>query len=363
MEKIKRISAIVLAMVMLFSLASCSLVNASQTDITSDTIKIGVILEGTQDDLTGNTGICNSSIKELTDLGYGIKIERFKFAENVDPADADAVAEAYKTLVNFECNMIIASSPAYMEGTVKVADETPDVAFFVYGGEGNGKNVFGFKAANAGSAYLEGIVAGLKAAELKTPKLGYILANANDYSTVNAFAKGAKSVFAEAAISAVVAGEDIAANANALIKDGCKVLASDIQSEEIAKAATEAKVFFCDYGTEQFNTEDYSSAYLCTPVYNFTQYFIDTIKTIIDFEVPEGTDASASAVELITNQKLISDYNGGYATGAAYLSDISSNAAVGTNAALKAVSETLMNGSLSLDIHVSELEPNVSLAK
>ena len=361
MKKIKRISAIIIAMVMLFSLTSCSLVNASQTDITSDTIKIGVILEGTQDDLTGNTGICNASIKELTDLGYGIKIERFKFAENVDPADADAVAEAYKTLVNFECNMIIASSPAYMEGTLKVADETPGVAFFVYGGEGNGKNVFGYKATNAGAVYLEGIAAGLKAAELKVPKLGYILADASDYSTINAFAKGAKSVYSEVNVSAVVAG-DIAANAKALIAEGCVVLASDIQSEEIAKAATEANVFFCDYGTEQFNTEDYSATYLCTPVYSFTQYFIDTIKTIIDFEVPEGTDANTSAVELITNQKLIADYNGGYATGASYLSDIS-NAAEGTSAALKAVSETLTNGSLSLDIHVAEPEANVSLAK
>lgn len=361
MKKIKRISAIIIAMVMLFSLTSCSLVNASQTDITSDTIKIGVILEGTQDDLTGNTGICNSSIKELTDLGYGIKIERFKFAENVDPADADAVAEAYKTLVNFECNMIIASSPAYMEGTIKVADETPGVAFFVLGGKGNGKNVFGFDAANAGAVYLEGIAAGLKAAELKVPKLGYILADANDYSTINAFAKGAKSVYSEVNVSAVVAG-DIAANAKALIDEGCVVLASDIQSEEIAKAAAAANVFFCDYGTEQFNTEDYSAAYLCAPVCSFTQYFIDTIKTIIDFEVPEGTDANTSAVELIINQKLIADYNGGYATGASYLSDIS-NAATGTSSALKAVSETLINGSLSLDIHDSELESNISLIK
>lgn len=363
MKKIKRISAIVIALVMLISLTSCSLVNSSETDITNDNIKIGVILEGTQDDLTGNTGICNSTIKDLTDLGYGIKNERFKFVENVDPADADAVAAAYKSLVNFECNMIIASDPAYMDGTVNVADKTPNVAFFVLGAQGNGKNVFGFDAKNAGAAYLEGIVAGLKAAELKVPKIGYILADANDFSTINAFAKGAKSINSSAEISAVVAGDDIAANTDSLIKSGCVVIASDIQSEEIAKTATNANIFFCDYGTEQFNTDDYSAAYLCTPVINFTQYFVNTIKTIVDFEVPEDTDASTSSLELITSQGLISDYNGGFATGATYLSDISANAASGTKEAVKAVSETLTNGSLNLDINVSELDAGVSLVK
>jgi len=363
MKKIKRISALIIAMIMVFSLSSCSLVNASQTDITNDTIKIGVILEGTKDDLTGNTGICNATINQLTDLGFGIKAERFKYAENVDPSDADAVAAAYKTLVNFECNMIIASAPEYMDETVKVADATPGVAFFVFGGEGNGKNVFGFNADNSGAVYLEGIVAGLKAAELKVPKIGYILSDTNDYSTIIAFAKGAKSVYSTVNVSAVVADEDIAAKADALIKAGCVVLASDIQSEEIAKAATEANVFFCDYGTEQFNTEDYSAAYLCTPEYNFTQYFVDTIKAIIDFEVPEGTDANISAIELMTSQNLIADYNGDFASGAVYLSDISANAAAGTAQAITAVSETILNGSLKLNIDASATEAGIELSK
>ena len=363
MKKIKRISAIIIALVMLISLTSCSLVNSSETDITNDNIKIGVILEGSQDDLTGNTGICNATIKELTDLGYGIKNERFKFAENVDPADADAVAAAYKSLVNFECNMIIASDPAYMDGTVKVAAETPNVAFFVLGAKGNGQNIFGFDADNSGAVYLAGITAGLKAAELKVPKIGYILADANDFGTVNAFAKGVKSVNAAAKISAIVADDDVAANADALIKSGCVVLASDIQSEEIAKAAAEANIFFCDYGTEQFNNEDYSAAYLCTPVTNFAQYFVNTIKTIVDFEVPEDTDASVSSLELITSQGLISDYNGSFATGAAYLSDISANAAAGTREALKAVSEKLTNDSLKLDINNSALDAGITLVK
>ena len=363
MKKIKRISALLIAIVMLVCLSSCSLVDSSSTDITDDNIKIGVLVEGTQDDMTGNTGIINATVKELTDLGYGIKIERFKYAENVDPTDADAVAAAYKSLVNFECNMIIAASPAYMDGAVKVADENPNVAFFVFGGQGNGKNLFAFDADIAGASYLAGIAAGLKAAELKVPQIGYILADANDCSTLNAFYKGAKSVYPEVKSSALAAGEDIAANVNALVTGGAVVIASDIQSEEIAKAAAEAKVFFCDFGVETFNTEDYSEAYLCTPVYSFTQYFINTIKTVVDFEVPEGTDSSIGAVQLISEQKLISDYNGGYSTGAAYLSDISANAAAGTTEALKAVAETLMNGSLQLSINASAPEADIALAK
>lgn len=360
MKSIKRIVAICLVAVMLFSLSSCTLGNTSETEISNDNIKIGVILSDKKDSNTGTAGICNSTINELTGLGYGINGERFKYAEDVDPNNADSVAAAFKSLVNFECNMIIASDPAYMDDISKVAAENPSIAFFVYNGTSNGSNVFSYSANITAAAYLEGIAAGMKAKELNVPKLGYILANAGDYTTLNAFYSGAKSVYPTVTAEAVVAG-DIAADAQKLITNGAVVLASDIQSEEIAKAATDAKIFFCGFGCEAV-TEDYADAYLCTPLYSFTQYFVDTIKTIVDFETPEDSDKGA--IELVVSQGLIKDYNGGYLTGATYLSDVSlANAAKGTTEAVKAAAETILNGSLKIELSATNLVSGITLVK
>lgn len=362
MKQIKRISAIVLAIVMIFSFSSCSLVNTSETDITNDNIKIGIILADTKDSNIGSAGICNNTINQLTSIGCGIGSERFHYVESVDPDDANAVANAYNTLINFECNLIIASDPGYMDDTTAVADANQSIAFFVMNGTGNGNNIFGYQANVTGAAYLEGIVAGMKAADLKVPMLGFILKNANDYTTLNAFYAGAKSVNDDVKTNVVVAGNDIEADAKKLTDAGCVVIASDIQSEEIAKAATDAKVFFCGYGTDAF-AEDYADAYLCSVMYDYTQYFVDTIKTIVDYELPD--ESQQSTIELIDNEKLIADYNGGLKTGATYISDISlANAPSGdANTIVKTAEKNIFDGKLSFEVSASALAEGITIVK
>ena len=362
MKQIRKISAIILAVVMLFSLASCSLVDASETDITTDNIKIGVMLSGAQDAAEGTASICTDTINKLTDLGYGIKADRFRYAENVDPADAAAVADAYKTLINFECNMIIASDAGYMDDTAKAADEHPDVLFLVYNGQGNGKNVFSYGANVTAASYLAGVAAGLKAAELKVPKLGYVIENEANLTTVNAYYAGAKSVNPEVKLTAVTG--DAEAAAQKLVTEGCVVLASDFGSEAIAKAANDAKIFFCGFGTEAFNTEDYKESFLCAPVYSFTQFFIDTIKTVTDIEVPEENEEGKSALDLIVEQGLIKDFAGGLKTGSTYISDINPlTAAEGSREAVKAASAKLLSGELSFTLEADKAAEGITIVK
>ena len=362
MKQIRKLSAIILAVVMLFSLASCSLVDASDTDITTENIKIGVILSGAQDASEGTASFCTATINELTDLGYGIKADRFKYSENVDPADAEAVAAACKSLVNFECNMIIASDAGYANAVAAAAEEHPSVLFLVYNGQGNGKNVYSYGANITAASYLAGVAAGLKAAELKVPKLGYVLENEADLTTVNAYYAGAKSVNPEVKLSAATG--DAEAAAQKLIKEGCVVLASDFGSEAIAKAANDAKIFFCGFGTEAFNTEDYKDSFLCAPVYSFTQFFIDTIKTLTDFEVPEDNPSGKSALELIVEQGLVKDFAGGLKTGSTYISDINPlTSAEGSREAVKAASEKLLSGELSFKLEAGKAAEGITLVK
>ncbi|MBQ8575131.1 MAG: BMP family ABC transporter substrate-binding protein [Clostridia bacterium] len=341
MKKFKRIFAIVLAAVMLMSLASCSLVDESETDITNDNIKIGVLLSGAQDATTGMSGATLNAINELTSIGYGINGERFKYAENVDPNNADAVADSLQSLLNFECNLIIASESAYLDDVQKMAGDNADVKFLVLDAENDGKNIYGYSANITGADYLAGIVAGMKAAELNVPKLGYLVKSENDLTNLNAFAMGVKSVNGGATVSAIV-GTDAAAGVAALIKEGAVVIASDYEDEAIATACADGKVFFCGFGSETYKDAE---TFLCAPVYNFAQIYIDAIKAVVDNKEPAA-------------------FEGGYATGATYLADLNENTvAEGTQEAVNTAADAIANGTLTFTISVDTPVENVTIVK
>jgi basic membrane lipoprotein Med (substrate-binding protein (PBP1-ABC) superfamily) len=343
MKHIKKFLAISLTLALVFCLASCSMVTTNDTDTTNDNIKIGVILNSGKDATVGTAGINNAAIGEVTSLGYGLNADRFKYVENVDGNNADATAAALKTLVNFECNIIFATDPSYYDDIEKVAADNPSMIFAVYGCNGNGSNIYGYKANITGAAYLSGIAAGMKAASLKVPQLGFIAESEGDLTTLNAFASGAQSVYKDVKVQAIVS-KDAAASAQKLITNGCVVIASDYESEDIAKAAQSNNVFFCGYGTDTFATT-YANSYLCAPLYNFTQYYVNMIKAIID-----GTK--------------LADFNGGYVSGTTFISDLNDkNVVDGTKAAVDSASTALNDGTLSIQLSATVPNGNVTLVK
>ncbi len=347
MKKFKRILALAIAAIMLMSLASCSLVDENSTDITNDNIKVGVLLSDTKDASTGMAGTANAAINELTSIGYGINGERFKYAESVNPDDADAVAAALKSLVNFECSLVIATDSAYLDDIQKITSENPNVKFLVFNVDGDGKSIYGYDANIAEAAYLSGMVAGLKAAELKVPQLGFLAKSEDDLSVLNAFAMGAKAANADAVVSAIIS-TDAAADTAKLIKEGCVVIASDFESEALAKTATEADVFFCGFSSETFSrdTEEvkYSESFLCAPIYNFTQFYIAAIKAIVDSYEP-------------------SEFTGGYATGAVAITDLNEGAvADGTQEIVSKAANAIASGEIVLADSDATFE-NVTIVK
>ena len=115
MKQFKRILALVIAVVMMMTFASCSMTEETDTDITNDNIKIGLVLKETADTVTGNTGYAMAAVNDVINLGYGIGSERFDYvAEGVNPDDAAAVEEAIIGLLNKECNLVIATEDAYI---------------------------------------------------------------------------------------------------------------------------------------------------------------------------------------------------------------------------------------------------------
>lgn len=346
MRQFKRVLAVIIAAVMMFSLASCSMTLETDTDITNDNIKIGLLLSDTKDATSGETGYCMNAINELMNAGYGINEDKFRYAESVNPDDADAVSAAITSLLNYECHLIIGSDEAFIDGIKKAAAEenNESVKFFVFGAENDGKNVYGYEANITCAAYLTGIVAGMKAAELQNTKLGFLAESDKDLVVLNAFAMGAKSVN-EAATVSVVYGTDAAAAADKLIKDGCVVLASDYEDEAIATAADEAKIFFCGFGSETYAS--HADSFLCAPAYNFTQIFIDAIKAIVDAKEP-ADDA----------------FKGDYKTGATYLTDLNEAlVASGSQEAVVKAANEITGGQLTFTVNATEAFANVVAVK
>ena len=337
MKQFKRVIAIVVAAIMLMSFASCSF-TGEEADITNDNIKIGVILKDTKDTSTGYTGYAVSAINELLGAGYGVGDERFNYVESVDPADAAAVDSALTTLLNKECNLIIATEIGYLDDIKDISGDNEKVKFFVCGADNDGKNVYGYKAEMKETMYFVGMVAGLKAQELEAQKVGFIAANEKENALVNAFAMGVAATNSAVTVE-VIYSTDAAAAAEKLIKDGCVVIASDYEDEAIAKAATDAKVFFCGFGSETYlNATDeetgdklYASAALCAPLYNYTQFYIDAVKAVVDDKEP-------------------APFVGGFITGETFLSDLNDETvAEGTQEALNEAIAILEKGELKLD--------------
>lgn len=351
MKQFKRVIALVIAAVMLMSLASCSMTDNGETDITRDNIRIGVILSGAKDSATGDAAYAMAAINEVLNLGYGIGSERFNCTvENVDPDNADAVAAALTEVVNKECNLVIATEAGYLDDIQKISGgDNEDMKFFVCDADNDGKNIYGYKADMSATMYFTGLVAGMKAAALENPKLGFI-AESEDSTLVNAFAMGAKAADPAATVS-VVYSTDAAAAADKLIKEGCVVLASDYEDESVAKAATDAKIFFCGFGTETYanatNEETgeklYASAFLCAPLYNYAQFYIDAIKAVVDDKEP-------------------APFVGGFLEGITYLTDLNdATVAEGTQEALNAAIASLEKAPFAEDAFATA--DNVTVVK
>lgn len=337
MKQFKRVIAIVIVAIMLMCFASCS-ITGGEIDITNDNIKIGVIISDAKDVTTGNTGYAMSAVNEILSLGYGIGEERFTTVESVNPDDAAAVDEALTTLINKECNLIIAAENGYLDDIKKISGDNEKIKFFVCDADNDGNNIYGYKAEMKETMYFVGMVAGMKAQELEAQKVGFIAASEKKNTLANAFAMGVAATNGNATVE-VIYSADAATAANKLIKDGCVVIASDYEDEAIAKAATDAKIFFCGFGSETYlNATDeetgeklYASATLCAPLYNYTQFYVDAIKAVVDNEEPDP-------------------FVGGYATGETFLSDLNEETvAEGTQEAYDLAVKAFEKGELKLD--------------
>ena len=346
----KKIIALLMAMVMVLSLAACGAkeeapaeTNAAEAPAAEAAeFKVGAIYINSKNDTAGYTFAHHNGITTaMKELGLD-PATQLVIVDEV-PEDKEQVLNAVDTLVGEGANIIFGISFGYIDAMEEAAKEYTDVIFSHGTGyksnETNFNNYFG-RAYQA--RYLAGIAAGMKSLELGNNNIGYVAAYGTEYaetaSGINGFALGVLAVNPEATIFVKKLGAwadevNEAAFAEELIKSyGCGVISQHCDSAQPQIMAENNGVFGCGYNSDM--TPDAPKAHLTAAIWNWNVYYRTAMEaamscgTADNFVATMGTPA----------------YYGGLAEGFVDVSPLSENCAEGTQAVIDEVKALIISG-------------------
>ena len=336
----KKILALVMAVVMVLGLAACSQKDGANNS--TDDFKVGAIYINSKNDTAGYTYAHHNGITTAMKT-LGLDVETQLVIVDEVPEDKEQVLAAVDTLVGEGADIIFGISFGYIDAMEEAAGEYTDVIFSHATGyksnETNFNNYFG-RAYQA--RYLAGIAAGLKSLETGNNNVGYVAAYGTEYaetaSGINGFALGVLAVNPDATIYVKKLGAwadevNEAAFAAELIESyGCGVISQHCDSAQPQIAAQKAGVYGCGYNSDM--TADAPQAHLTAAIWNWNVYY----QTAIEAAMKCGS--ADKFVETMGG----SAYYGGLKEGFVDISPLSGNCAAGTEEAVKAVKELIVSG-------------------
>ena len=248
----------------------------SAAKLTKETIKVGFVYIGTIND-EGYTQAHDKGRLALNDMGI-----KTAYIENVaENADCE---KAIRDLIDQGCNVVYTTSFGFMDWTIKVAADHPEVYFGHCSGYKLAPNVATYFGKIEQPRYLSGIVAGLKT---KTNKIGYVAAMPipECIRGINAFALGVQSVNPKATVEVMWTNTwfDPAVEKQAaleLLNKGCDVMAQHQDSTATQVAAQEKGAFAVGYNTPTSNAAP--KAYLTAPLFNWATFYTSDVQALLD---------------------------------------------------------------------------------
>ena len=287
----RKLLSILVATTMVFSLVACGTTDKASGDgiyeaIAKEDIKIGVIhitdpAEGSGYTYTHDQGIVGMQ-EEL-----GLEDSQIIRKNKVNDGDATAIETAIVECIEEGANVIFATSWGYMDTCEALAAEYPDVIFsHGTGYKSNGENFNNYFGRIYQARYLAGITAGLKT---ETNKLGYVAAmdinNSEVTGGVNAFAMGAYSVNPDVEVYVKVTNswfspEGEAQAADALVAEGCDVIAQHCDTPNPQTTAEKAGVFGVGYNSDM--AKDAPNAVLTSVMWDWSKYYTKAVSDVIN---------------------------------------------------------------------------------
>ncbi len=243
--------------------------------LTKETIKVGFVYIGTIND-EGYTQAHDQGRLALNDMGIKTAYVE-QVAENAD------CEKAVRDLIDQGCNVIYTTSFGFMDWTLKVAADHPEVFFGHASGYKRADNVSTFFGKIEQPRYLSGIVAGLKT---KANKIGYVAAMPipEVIRGINAFTIGAQSVNPKVTVEVIWTNTwfDPAVEKQAaleLLNKGCDVMAQHQDTTATQIAAQEKGAFAIGYNSPTFNAAP--KAYLTAPLFKWATFYTDDVNQIL----------------------------------------------------------------------------------
>ncbi|MGN0650409.1 MAG: BMP family ABC transporter substrate-binding protein [Oscillospiraceae bacterium] len=258
----------------------------SAAGIAKESIKVGVIHIGDPADGSGYSYTHDVGIQGMQKK-LGLDDSQIVRKINVSDSDTAASKSAMEACIAEGCNIIFATSYGYMDTVEALANEYPDVYFsHATGYKSNDKNFNNYFGRIYQARFLAGIAAGLKTA---SGKIGYVAAYGTELaetcSGINAFALGVQSVNPDAKVYVKTLNSwfdpaNETAYAEALIADGCDVIAQHCDTANPQVAAESHGVFGCGYNSDM--TAQAPKAHLTAPVFNWDVYYTAAVQAVID---------------------------------------------------------------------------------
>lgn len=280
--------------------------------IAKENLKIGVLYIGSKEDSSGYTYAHELGISTMAG-NLGLKEDQILRKEELDDSKPEEIAQALQECVDAGCNVIFGTSFGFMEEMEKFAEQYPEI-YFAHGSGylSNGKNFTNYFGRIYQARYLSGIAAGLKT---QSGKIGYVAAqdqnNAEVTGGIDAFALGVESVNPEAEVYVKVTNswfdpEAEAAAAQALLAEGCDVLAQHCDTTEPQKAAQEKGVWGIGYNSDM--SKESPKATLTSVLWNWSAYYTSYIQSILDGSY-DGTDYYGGMQEGLLQLSDLADFN------------------------------------------------------
>lgn len=275
----KKVIAILLTLIMVFSLAACG--GGNEEAASDDVLKVGFIYIGAAQD--GGFSQAQNDGRLAMEKHFDGKVKT-QYIEEVAETAQD-VETAALSLMDDGCSVIVGTSFGYMDTLEQLAAEYPDKYFLHFSGsKSNDTNFDNYFGAMEEPRYLAGIAAGMTT---KSNKIGYVAAF--PYTEVqigiNAFALGVQSVNKDAEVKVVYINSwyDPAAEktaAEALTAQGCDVMAQHCDTTGPIVAAKDADAKAIGYNLDK--SGEFPDTLITTPIWHHEVYYIKAIQDIMD---------------------------------------------------------------------------------
>ncbi len=337
----KKIIALIIAIVTVFALAACT--TTDKKDVTMDNVKIGVICLHDENS-TYDANFINAV--KAVQAKLGLKDEQVVIRTGVD--ESDACYKAAADMADSGCDIVFADSFGHESYMVQAAKEFPNVEFcHATGVSAKVQNIKNFHNAFASiyeGRFLAGIAAGMKLNEMissgkitaEQAKIGYVGAHpyAEVISGYTSFFLGARYICPSATMKVVYTNSwfDIAKekeSAESLIKDGCVLISQHADSEGAPKACQAAGVPNIAYNVDTTHLGP-DTAIISSKI-NWEPYFELIINAVVKGEA------------------IPTDYCGDFSTGSVALTKLNDKAAApGTAEKIAEIEGKLKSGEIKV---------------